>query len=155
LGVTIDFPTKTTGIKYWGSYRNQRNAVLNCNTVLMNAFLKGRAAISNKDYTARDAARTTIRETWEKICVGSAIHYINEAKTNLADDAIRNHVLSECLGFVQSLKYNVTRKITDAEIAQVLGYIGTNLYNVNTTDLNNAMNLLSTIYGLDSIKATL
>jgi hypothetical protein len=155
LGVPIDFPTNITGIKYWGSYSNQRNTILSCNTTLANAFLKGRAAISNKDYTTRDQARTTIRTTWEKICVASAIHYINAAKTHLTDDALRNHELSECLGFVQSLKYNLTRKISDAQIAQVLGYIGTNLYNVTPANLDSAKNLLSSIYGLDSIKDAL
>lgn len=155
LGVPIDFPSTLTGLKYWGSYSNQRNAIISSNATLMNAFLKGRAAISNSDYTARDEARTTIRETWEKICVSSAIHYINAAKTHLTDDALRNHELSECLGFVMSLKYSTVKKITDTQIAQVQSYIGNNLYNVTITNLNNAKNLLSTIYGLDSIKDSL
>jgi hypothetical protein len=155
LGVPIDFPSNITGIKYWGSYSNQRNAVLSSNSVIMNAFLKGRAAISNKDNTARDEARTTIRDTWEKICVGSAIHYINAAKTHLTDDALRNHELSECLGFVMSLKYSNVRKITDAQIAQVQAFIGNNLYNVTTANLDNAKNLLVAIYGMDNIKDSL
>lgn len=155
FGVPIDFPTNTTEIKYWGSYSNKRDAVLNCDAILMNAFLKGRAAISNKDYTARDEARTVIRDTWEKISAASAIHYINAAKTHLTDDAVRNHELSECLGFIQSLKYSVTKKITDAEITQVLDYIGNNLYNVTTADLDSAKDLLSSVYGLDDVKDSL
>ena len=155
FGVPVDFPTTLTGLKYWGSYSNQRNAVLSTNTTIMNAWLKGRAAISNSDYTARDEAKTTIRDNWEKICAGSAIHYINAAKTHLTDDALRNHELSECLGFIMSLKYSTVKKITDTQLAQVQAYIGTNLYNVTTADLDNAKDLLSTVYGLDSVKDTL
>lgn len=155
LSVPIDFPANTTGIKYWGSYSNQLNGVLSCNATMMNAFLKGRAAISNKDNTSRDEARTTIRDTWEKICAGSAIHYINAAKTHLTDDALRNHELSECLGFIRSLKYSTTKKITDTQLTEVLGYIGTNLYNVSVTNLDNAKDLLSTVYGMDDVKDAL
>ena len=152
FGVPLDFPTNTTGIKYWGKYSNNRNAVLNCNATIMNAFLKGRAAISNKDYTARNEAITAASEAWEKVCATTAISYINSAKTNLTDDAIRNHALSECIGFVMSLKYNINKKITDAQIAQVQSYIGTNLYDVTVANLDSAKNLLSSIYGLDSVK---
>lgn len=155
LGVSVDFPTNTTGIKYWGKYSNSRNALLGTNATIMNAFLKGRAGISNKDYNARDEARTVIRDTWEKICAATAISYINTAKTNFTNDAERNKVLSECIGFVKSLKYSPTKKITDAQITQVLNYIGTNLYNVSITNLDNAKNLLSSIYSLDSVKNSL
>ena len=155
FGVPVDFPTNTTGVRYWGSYTNQRNAVLNTNATLMNAFLKGRSAISNQDYTNRDEAVATIRAEWEKISAATAIHYLNEAKTNLSDDAIRSHVLSECLGFVYSLKYNVAKKITDAQITEVLGYIGDNLYNVSSSNLDKAKDLLSSVYGLDSVENSL
>ncbi|MCB0397818.1 MAG: DUF4856 domain-containing protein [Flavobacteriales bacterium] len=152
FGVPVDFPTNTSDAAYWGSYSNQRDAVLGSNKTMMDAFLKGRAAISNKDYTSRDEAVTTLREMWERICVGSAIHYLNSVKLNLANDGVRCHELSECLGFIYSLKYNVDRKITDSQITDVLNHIGTNLYNVTATDLDNARDLLSTIYGLDDIK---
>lgn len=155
FGVPVDFPSNVTGIKYWGSYSNQRDAVIGSNAAMMNAFLKGRAAISNKDYTVRDHVKAAIRTEWEEICAASAIHYINAAKTHLTDDALRNHELSECLGFVHSLKYNVARKITDAQLGQVLNYIGTNLYNVTPANLDSAKNLLSSVYGLDAVKDAL
>lgn len=155
FGVPADFPITLTGLKYWGSYSNQRNAVLGTNATIMNAWLKGRAAIANSDYTARDEAKTTIRDNWEKVCAASAIHYINAAKTHLTDDAVRNHELSECLGFIMSLKYSTVKKITDTQLAQVQSYIGTNLYNVTTANLDMAKDLLSTVYGLDSVKDTL
>lgn len=155
FGVPVDFPITLTGLKYWGSYSNQRNGVLATNSTLMNALLKGRAAISNRDYTARDEAKTIIRDNWEKICAGSAIHYINAAKTHLTDDALRNHELSECLGFIMSLKYSTVKKISDAQLTQLQGYVGNNLYDVTVANLDNAKSLLSTVYGFDSVKDAL
>jgi hypothetical protein len=155
FGVPTDFPTTATGLKYWGSYCNQRNGILATNLAFMNAVLKGRAAISNKDYTSRDEAKAAIHSAWEKVCVGTAIHYINTAKNNLTDDAIRNHALSECLGFVMSLKYNINKTISDTQFDQVKAYLGTNFYTISINNLDNAKNLLSTIYNLDAVKDNL
>jgi hypothetical protein len=151
FGVPTDFPAVTTGAKYVGSYANQRNAVLGSNAKLMNAFLKGRAAIVNNDMAAKDAAIIDIKTEWELVIAGSAIHYINEVITNFGDDAIRSHELSECLGFVKSLKYNIDKTISDADIASVEGKIGTNFYNVTIADLNNAKATLVSAFGLTAV----
>lgn len=148
FGVSVDFPSVTTGARYHGSYANQRNAVLGSNAKLMNAFLQGRAAIANKDMAAKESAIATIKTEWELVIAGSAIHYLNEAVANFGDDAIRSHVLSECLGFVKSLKYNIDKTISDTDIANVETKIGTNFYNVTIADLNNAKATLVTAFGL-------
>lgn len=155
FAVPVDFPATTTGSRYWGKYCNDRNALLNTNAAIMNAFLKGRAAISNKDMDTKNEQITIISENWEKVSVGTAIHYLNDAKAAIGDDAIRNNALSECIGFVRALKYNPNKKITNSEIDQVLGHIGDNLYQVTLADLDNARNLLSTIYGMDGVKDSL
>lgn len=155
FSVPIDFPANLTGIQYWGKYCNTVDPLLNTNEIMMNALLKGRAAISNKDYTTRDQQLTIVRETWDMICAGVVIHYLNETLNNLTDDALRNHSLSECVAFIGCFKYNVDKKITDTEISNVLSMIGTNFYNVTTVNLNNAKNTISTIYGLDAVKDNL
>lgn len=155
FGVPIDFPANTTGIRYWGKYCNDRNGLLNTNAVIMNAFIKGRAAISNKDMATKNEQIPLIRDNWEKVSVATAIHYLNDAKAAIADDAIRNHALSEAVAFIKALKYNPTKKITDAQIDEALGYIGSNLYNVTLSNLDNARNLLSGIYGMNNIKDSL
>jgi len=155
LGVPVDFPTNTAAARYWGKYCNSRNTLLHTNAALMNAFLKGRAAINNNDHTTKNAQVAIIRDTWEKVAAATAISYINVAKTNIADDAQRNHALSECLGFIEALKYNPTRRIDDTQLAQVKAYIGNNLYNVTIANLDQARDLLSSICGLDSVKTTL
>jgi hypothetical protein len=155
FGAPIDFPTNVSGLVYWAKYSNTVNGVLGTNTTLMNAFLRARAAISNNDLTVRDEQITIIRATWEKVIAACAIHYFNEALTNLGDDALRNHSLSEATAFVQSLKYSSTRVITLQQIADATAYVGYNYYTVSTAGINNAKNLISSIYGLDAVKDNL
>jgi hypothetical protein len=155
FGVPKDFPTNNTDVVFWGEYCNDLNAVLGCNAKLMNAFLAGRAAISNKDYSTRDEKIIVIRENWDALIAAAAIHEINESIQYFSDDAVRNHTLSEFLGFVYSLKYNIHAKITSAQITEVTSHIGTNLYMVTVNDLNAAKNSLSAIYDLNNIKDSL
>ena len=155
LGVPTDFPTNTEGIRFWGKYCDGRDAVLGTNERLMDAFLAGRAAISNDDTEAKEAAITTVQEVWEEVAAGTAIHYLNGGLANLTDDAKRNHELSEAIAFVEALKYNPNRKITLDQIDEVLGLIGDNLYEVRVADLNSAIDLLASIYGWETEKDSL
>jgi hypothetical protein len=155
FGAPIDFPTNVTGLKYWASYSNQVNPALSTNATLMDAFLAGRAAISNKDYTTRDAKVALLRQKWEVLVAAGAIHELNAAKGVLADDAQRNHFVSEAMGFIMSLKYNSQKTITQAQIDQALGYIGTNLYNITSANIDATIDLLSSVYGLDSVKSSI
>lgn len=152
FGVPIDFPSNSSDIRFWGKYCDGRDGVLKTNQKIMDAWLKGRAAISNKDKTAMNDAVVTIKAEWEKISVGTAIHYINGAIDNIADDAVRNHELSEAVAFIKALKYNNDAIITSTEITAVLDAIGDNLYEVKLADLNNAKDLLAGYYGFESIK---
>nr|MCU0431720.1 DUF4856 domain-containing protein [Cytophagaceae bacterium] len=103
FGVPIDFPGNTAGIRFIGKYCNDRNAVLGLNTTIMNAFLLGRAAINNGDEETRKAQVTILRNNIEKVFVGTAIHYLNDAYANASDDALRNHELSEAVAFIEGL----------------------------------------------------
>lgn len=155
FGVPTDFPTNTTGVRFHGKYCNSRDALMGTNQSLMDAFILGRAAISNSDMAVKDEQVVAIRDTWELVIAGTAIHYLNGGRADLADDALRNHQLSEAIAFAQSLKYNPTKKITDAQIEEVLNLIGTNLYAASASNLLQARDLLSSIYGLDNVKEQL
>lgn len=155
FGVPVNFPTTTTGVRFWGKYCNDRNALLSTNSTIMNAFLKGRAAISNKDYTTRDAQVVIIRNTWEKVIAATIISYVNSTKLKLTDDGIRNHNLSEIKGFLMSLKCNPTKKVTNTDIADIENLLGTNFYNITSGNLDQIKDKLSTIYELDSVKNSL
>ncbi|MFT6718384.1 MAG: hypothetical protein ACJAY8_000779, partial [Sphingobacteriales bacterium] len=49
LGVPTDFPENMEGLMFHGKYSNGRDAVIGSNQLLMDAFIKGRLAIVNKD----------------------------------------------------------------------------------------------------------
>lgn len=149
FGVPVDFPTNLTGLKNWGSYCNSVNSAIGSNATIMNAWLQGRAAIANKDDAGRNAAAQTVLRTWEKVAAAKCISYMKGAKTNFAQDADRHHNLSEGIGFINAFLYNPSKTITASQIAQLQGYLGTNLYNVTTTDLDNAISTLASIFSLD------
>lgn len=152
LSVPTDFPTNTTGIKYLSKYINARNAVLDCNKTIMNAFIKGRAAINNKDYSTRDEQIDVIISTVEKTMAASAINYLNQAKTNFADNALRCHTLSECYGFIYGLKFNDKKKITNAQIENLLNILGDNYYTISLSQIEQVKSELANIYNLTSVK---
>lgn len=152
MSVPTDFPTNTTGIKFLSRYANSRNAILDCNKKLMDAFIKGRAAINNKDYSTRDIQIQIICSELEKVFAATAINYLNQAKTNFADDAKRNHTLSECRGFIYALKFNAKRKITDDEISELSTLIGNNNYEISLTQIETLKSRIAQIYSLESIK---
>lgn len=97
--------------KYWSSYINQVNADPNFNTLkdnVVKAFIKGRAAISNKDYTTRDAQIAIIKKELSKVPAVRAVYYLsNEAKAKLTTGTAKTafHALSEGYGFIMALRY--------------------------------------------------
>lgn len=150
FGVPTDFPSNVTGIKYWGAYGDEVNAVISSNIPLMNGFLKLRAAISNKDYTTRDAQVIIVREQWERVVAASAILELTEAKAAFGTDQVEmRHVLSEGLGFIKSLKYNSNKKISDTQITTALSALGTNFYTISVSDIDNAINTINAVYGFN------
>lgn len=155
----IDYPTNGTD-RFWGKYAQGSNeTLLSTGTNIMNAFLKGRAAIDNNDYATRDAQITIIRDQIEKVCAGTAIHYLNEAKANITNPTIKNHVLSEAIAFIDGLRYGYNSingvSITSAEIDMALGYIGNDFNSVTITNLNLAIDLIASKTGLSDVKAAL
>jgi hypothetical protein len=159
LAVPIDFPTNTDGLVFWGKYSNGRDALLGTNAGIMDNFLKGRAAISNDDLTARDEAIIEIQANWELVSVGTAIHYLNNAIDDFNDDALRNHSLSEVAAFVYSLQFNANKKVTVANVNDLLIQIGgnsnfteMNFYNVTEANLQAAKDQLAAYYSLESVK---
>lgn len=151
-GVPIDFPTNKTGAKLWGSYSTQVDAGYHANQILMDAFLKGRAAISNKDTKTKLEQATIILQTFEKLTGAAALQEVKEVKESIDDNLARNSRLSECYGFIYSLKYNPKRKITDAQIDAILALFPKNFYDLTLTQLNAIRDAVSTQYGFDSVK---
>ncbi|MBD81209.1 MAG: DUF4856 domain-containing protein [Crocinitomicaceae bacterium] len=128
------FPTD--GKLYWAEYSDKRNAQLNSNKTLLEAFIKGRVAIIDKDLTARDAQIVIIRKELERVAIATAVNYLNAAKSNLADDCLRNHELSEAVMFMDAIKYGFDPAFSSTEIEQMKATIGNNFYEVKSTDID-------------------
>ncbi|MGB0391383.1 MAG: DUF4856 domain-containing protein [Salibacteraceae bacterium] len=130
---------------------------------VMYQYIKGRYSISNKKYADRDDAALQLRNEYEKILATTAIHYINGSISNFSDDAIRNHELSEAYAFIESLHYNSDKTISNSELEMVTNYFKQDVggimvpsfLNVTIATLNQAKDLLSSIYGLDAVKDSL
>lgn len=137
FGVPTDFPS-TVPSDFWGKYCNTANSVLGSNDVMMNNFLKGRAAIVNNKTADRDAAIVQIRIMWEKIAATKAMQYLDQAVTNFGTDQAKTlHVLSEAYGFVYSLRFAPieTRVMTTSEVDATLAMFGSNLWNLSLSDI--------------------
>lgn len=152
FGAPIDFPTNTDDIRFWAKYANGRDAYLGCNKIIMDAYLAGRAAISNNDEEAKWENAAIIKSEIERVSAATAIHYLNSAKSNITDDAERNHVLSEVIPFVEALSYNADGIFKTADIENLKNTLGNNFYEVSAADIEAAKSLLSTAYGLDEFK---
>lgn len=159
LGVQIDFPINTDGLFFWGNYCNGRNELLGTNQAIMDGFLKGRAAISNGDLATRDEAIREVRNAWELVTVGTALHYLNGGIANFEDMALRSHNLSEAIAFIYSLQFNPTKKIDNSALANLLtlvagssDFASMNLYNATVVNLQQAKDELAAAYGLEDKK---
>ncbi len=151
FGAPIDFPATTDGLRFWSKYCHAQDANISCNSIMMNAFIKGRAAITQgADLAIRDEAIHTIRIIWEQLAASQAKTYLEAAKSNFGiDNAKFLHELSEAYAFILCLKYVPleTRIITYGTIDELLNTtIGSDFWSVSLLDLNTAINTLNTTY---------
>jgi len=152
-GVPIDFPTNKTGVKLWGSYSTQVDSGFKANKTLMDAFLKGRAAISAKDNATFVAQANLIIITMEKLNAAAALQEVNEIKASISDNVARNSRLSECYGFIYSMKYNPKRTLmTDAQVNAALALFPKNFWDLTLTDINNIEAAIAVPYGFVSVQ---
>lgn len=152
FGVPTDFPTNKSGLLFWGKYTDGRDELMGSNEIIMNAFIKGRAAISNKDLETRDEQIEIIRTEWERVSASTAVYYLNSANSNFADDAVRNHTLSEAWAFIRALKYNPNKKLSNAEVDAILSDLGENFYEITQDDIAAAKAALVEAYGFEDIQ---
>lgn len=165
--VPANFPANRANVKYWGSYTSQIDSGvvkpvvnltgINSNTTLLNAFLKGRAALANNDNSTAQAQAAIIIALFEKMEAAAALHETNEAKGNIPNGAAAvAGNLSESLGFWTALKLNPHKTIiSDTQVNSILALYGTNFYNITPAGIDNIQNAISTIYSWDSVKSFL
>lgn len=126
-GVPTDFPNGNPVLddshrRFWATYTNGRNELLQVNEPLMKAYITGRAAIVAKNYALRDAQKEIIIDLHELVAAATAIHYINSSMNSLSkgDTGSMLHTLSETYGFVKALQFSPRKKISTQEINLIL-----------------------------------
>ena len=161
FGVPRDFPANTDGVVFWGDYCNDRDADLGTNALLMDALLKGRAAISAGNLAVRDEAIAEARAAWELVAAGTAIHYLNLAEAT-DDVAVRLHTLTEAVAFAYALPFNEATRLDRAayrewleELAGGVEFESIDLYDVSDADIVTAREQLAAVYGLEGRAAQL
>lgn len=148
FGVPLDFPTSLPS-EFWGKYCNSANVAIGSNDVMMDNFLKGRAAIVNDKTADRDAAIYQIRTMWEKIAAQKAMDYLDQAATNFGTDQAKTlHVLSEAYGFIYCLRFAPieTRVMSTAEVETTLNMFGSNLWNLSLSDIQAIKAVVNSYY---------
>lgn len=137
FGVPVDFPT-TVNDFFWSEYCDNQNATLSSNSIMMQNFLKGRAAITNNELGDRDVTIENIRDMWERIAAYQAMAYLDQAIGYFGNDNAKYlHTLSEAYGFIYSLRYAPieTRNMTTQEVDDAIAAFGNNLWNLTVQDL--------------------
>ncbi|MBL4654670.1 MAG: DUF4856 domain-containing protein, partial [Bacteroidia bacterium] len=127
------------------------NTDVNYTKAIFDAFLEGRAAITNIDYSKRNTAITTIEDNWEEIIAATAIHYINETKSDITSgsfDIIKHW--AELKGYVNMLSYRSDNKIGKTDLASINTYLGTKPSEAVKTNLDAAASILKDAYGFSA-----
>jgi hypothetical protein len=112
---------------FWGGYFVGLETSHQLASKTYTAFRRGRAAIVAKDYSERDKQRAIIRQNFEEACLIKALHYLGESKKKISANNIPSafHELSEGLGFIYSLQYAPSGKVTAAKAEQWLNTLTT------------------------------
>ena len=154
FGVPKDFPADTDGVAFWGDYCNDRNPELGTNTI-MEAFLKGRAALVNKDDAALGEAIEQISQQWSIVAASTAIHYLNLALEHEHDSAARAHDLTEAIAFAFALPLSQRAAQTQAEVDEIVrnlagssDYSAMNLWTVSNEAIVATLQQMAEVYGI-------
>lgn len=150
------FPTPNPGdaTKYLERYLGNYVRPVGDPAQLFVAFLKGRAAVVNNDKTTRDQQVTFIRQHIEKAIATFAVSYLNKTKSSLASDvASAIHAFGEGSGFVYSLRFANSKKITVAKSDALLNKLiggAKGFYSLTPAIIDEVRNEIATAYGIDA-----
>jgi hypothetical protein len=87
------------------------------------------------------------------------LHYINTVKQYIinnkqSDIPSRNHEWAEARGFLNSLKYNPLRKISDTDWNELDNLLGNKPSETSADKLTNAAKKLQTVYGFTEFQSS-
>lgn len=146
-------------LRYWAKYAYSRTGTdgigYDIHTRIHDAFRTARACIAaqydNKDQEidcSYTEAIKTIQTEWELMCAANVIHYLNDSKGYLTDQAKLSHALSEAVGFLNGLGYANAgdSRLSDTDIAEIKGLIGENLWEVVPANFDTAIDKIVAKY---------
>ena len=142
-----NYPTSGTN-RFWGKYTYSREDLLSSASTLSAAFRTGRAAISQNLLAERDAQIAIINRELERVAAGTAIHYLNDALDNYADDALRNHELSEAKAFIMALQFGANTSVDTDAVEHLFEDLGEDYYNVTTAQITEVRDELAAMTDL-------
>jgi hypothetical protein len=161
-GVAEDLPTAGTSpsgkgnllMKYFKKVNDSKDTEIALD--VYNAFIMGRAAIVNKDYTVMEAQSKILKQKLSTVIGHYALNYLSGAiadiGTNVGDarlDAF--HGLSEGYGFILSLQFTNdgtdSPYFTKAEVDNYLSQID-NFYTVETATLQTIHDEIKSRFGI-------
>mgnify|MGYP006281728091 CR=1 FL=1 len=156
FGAPVDFESnwpdnRAEEARFWADYSNGADDELGMNDILMDAYIKGRTAIVNKDQDALNEQVAILYENLELLTAATAVHYINSTLQHLSngDRGEALHTLSEAWAFVNAIKYSPQRKLSIEELSKIMetdfGENG-NFWNVTSDGLNTAKSTLVETY---------
>ena len=153
LGINYDYPG-LDATPFWGEYIGTIGKILGDNDkTIFEAFRKGRAAINNDDNAAVSSSAATIIKELERSTAGMGLRYLLRAKTYYTSDPVRRNAgLTEGYGFIEGLKYNSSKTISDAEITEIQTLMGDNNWNTSLDNINTAIDKLVNKFGFDLSK---
>ena len=120
-------------------------------TLVYMAFLKGRAAIVNKDDATRNAQIEYIRTTLEKAVATICISYLNKAN-DATTNAARFHALSEATGFLYSLRFAYNAKVNATKSNQLMDQLMNKpggFWDLTIADIDAVREEIATATGID------
>jgi len=115
--------------------------------VLFDAFLKGRAAITNKDYPKRDEAVTSIKLNWEKLLAAQSIHEINMFKAASFGTAEYSARWSKLKAYFDGIQFLSGNQLGATNVATIYSKIGSKPAETDATKLNDVLAIFKTTYG--------
>ncbi|MDZ7779904.1 MAG: DUF4856 domain-containing protein [Gemmatimonadota bacterium] len=154
----------------WARYAGKRDSGgsdVDFTDEIFQAYLNGRTAIVNEATTQEvTAERQVVAEGWEKLVAANVVHYLNDSLEDveeLTEDEVAdksndsyNAHWAEARSFVVALQYNPFKLVSDTELEDLAGLLGTaptyavpgsEAHDQLVADLNAAKDIVQDVYG--------
>jgi hypothetical protein len=161
-----DVPNPDVFVALYAKRRDDKTKPSGLYRNIKGSLIKAKAAVKAKCDKERDEALAAFLLDWEKVELATIVYYLNDSATKLskdppvvADQASGLHGLGEAGAFVHGFRTIANKKITDAEIDELLttirsphdgdasSYKFVTSFGTEATKLSTAITKIKTIYG--------